>query len=113
MNGQPHNHFALAHQENSPRVPTDVRPGGPQSRPGYCEVKKFLDLTLNRPLGIQPVARHYADWAIPCNYNNAILNNNENNSKNYVVYLKRDSHETQSLKIGSNSATLFHKIVCI
>jgi hypothetical protein len=52
---------------NSPRNPLDRRMGGPQSRSGRLEKRKFLTLPglELRPLSRQLVASRYTDCAIP------------------------------------------------
>jgi hypothetical protein len=50
---------------NRPRHPLDRKLGGPQSRSGRCEEDKNLPPAGNTTRSVQPVARHYTDWAIP------------------------------------------------
>jgi hypothetical protein len=58
---------AVLPREKSSQYPLDRRLGRPQIRYGRCREEKILDLPgLNlRLLGVQPVANHNADCAIP------------------------------------------------
>jgi hypothetical protein len=49
-----------------PRYPLDRRLGGPQNRSGRrgLEEKSFAPVEDRTPI-VQPVVRHYTDWATP------------------------------------------------
>jgi hypothetical protein len=66
VSGQRHAPAALYPRGKDPRYPLDRRLGGPQSRSGRRDWEKnplpLSGSNLDHPI-VQPVVRHYTDWA--------------------------------------------------
>jgi hypothetical protein len=56
---------AVLSRGKRPQYPLDRRLSGPQIPSGRCEEEKNRDPAAIWTQAVQPVARHYTDWAIP------------------------------------------------